>query len=409
MCCSVYTSDMMVGRRYVLQLDPEQERQALQIASACRAVWNTGLEQRRALLRGGASIGYAEQCRQLAEAKQDPCCSWLRDAPSHCLQQALRDLATACADHGTWRVAWRSKARARPSFRFPYPPHIRVRRLSKRWAEVRLPKLGLLRFRWTRPLGGEIRNATVLQEGGKWYVSFAVDDGRNVAPPNGKPAVGVDRGVKVAVATSDGWMRDRSFVTPGEAKRLKRLQQQVARRCRGSKRRAAAKTKLAQLHARIRNRRNDFNAWTADRLTRDHGLVAFEDLKICNMTASSRGTAGKPGEGVRRKAGLNRRILDKGWGDLLRRVEYKALVNGSRILRVPAAYTSQTCSVCGHCSPENRKSQAVFRCVACGHQDHADVNAGKIILGAGLALSGCGDFAVGRSMKRQPPRKEQVR
>lgn len=400
---------MKWGRRYLLQLSPEQKHRAEEIAGACRAVWNTGLEQRRDYRRHGLILGYAEQCRQLAEAKRDPYCAWLAEAPAHCLQQALRDLDRACRTHGAQKVRWRSKTRSKPSFRFPYAPHVRVRRVAGRWGEVRLPKLGDLRFRWTRPLGGTILNATVRREGADWFVSFIVEDGLPEAPHNGRPAVGVDRGVKVAIATSDGELRDRSFIAPGEAERLKRLQRRLSRSARGSARRAAVKTKLARLHARVRNRRNDFNAWSAHRLTRDHGLVVFEDLRIGNLTSSAGGTVEKPGRRVRQKAGLNRSILDKGWGDLLRRAEYKAAVNGSRIVRVPPAYTSQTCSRCGHVDPKSRESQADFRCTACGHREHADVNAGKIILAAGLAVSGRGDLAEGLSVKRQPPRKEAAR
>ena len=104
----------------------------------------------------------------------------------------------------------------------------------------------------------------------------------------------------------------------------------------------------------------------------------------------------------RARAGLNRSILANGWGELVRRLQDKA---PGRVERVNPAYTSQTCSVCGHCSPANRESQAVFRCVACGHQDNADVNAAKNILAAGLAVTGREDLAVGRSVKRQPPER----
>src|SRR5690606_10932092 len=121
----------------------------------------------------------------------------------------------------------------------------------------------------------------------------------------------------------------------------------------------------------------DFLAWTANRLTRDHGLGVVEDLRTKNMTASAKGTVEQPGQNVRQKAGLNRAILAKGWGKLLTALEHKARYNGSRILRVPPAFTSQTCHACGHCAPDNRESQAVFRCRACGHQDNADVNAAK--------------------------------
>src|SRR5690606_8404776 len=205
---------------------------------------------------------------------------------------------------------------------------------------------------------------------------------------------------------SSGWMRDREFITPGEAVRLKRLQQQLARQQKGSNRRRATRAKLAKLNARVRARRTDFLARTANRLTHDHGLVVVEDLNIRNMTASAKGTLAAPGRNVAAKAGLNRAILAKGWGKLLTTLEHKARYNGSQILRVPPAFTSQTCHACGHFAPDNRKSQAVFRCRASGHQYTADVTAAKNLLAAGPAVPGCGGLAIRRSVKRQPPKAE---
>lgn len=398
---------MLSGCRFRLALTPGQVAYAEAVGSTCRSVWNTGLEQRRIYRHRGAFIGYVEQCRQLVEAKVD--FPWLAEAPSHALQQTLRDLDQACRQHGTWNVHWRSKTRTAPSFRFPDSRYITVERLNRRWGRVSLQRFGWVRFRWTRPLGGTIRNATVLSDGGRWYVSFCVEDGVVEVEPNGKPPVGVDRGVAVAVATSDGKLRDRQFATPGERRRIARLQQRLARsrrvhgRNRRSRRRDAVRAELGRLHARIRHRRADFASRTAGRLTRDHGLVVVENLRIKNMTASAAGTAEQPGRNVRQKAGLNRAILDKGWGGFLLALEHKARYNGSQIVKVNPAYTSQTCHACKHVAPESRESQAVFRCVACGHEDHADVNAAKNILAAGLAVTGRGDLANRRSTKRQPP------
>ncbi|GAA2532070.1 hypothetical protein GCM10010201_34430 [Pilimelia columellifera subsp. columellifera] len=187
---------MLTGRRGLLALTVEQTDQAGQFGGICRAVWNTGLEQRRQYRRRGAWINYVEQARQMAEAKKDPDCAWLADAPSHILQQTLRDLD---------------------------------QRLNRRWGQVRLPKLGWVRFRWTRPLGGMIRNATVSRDGGRWHISFCVEDGVTEVALNGKPATGVDRGVAVAVAVSDGAKYDRQFITDGERRRIRRLQQRLAR------------------------------------------------------------------------------------------------------------------------------------------------------------------------------------
>lgn len=395
---------MLTGRRYLLALTPGQAEYAERVSGICRAVWNTGLEQRREYRRRGAYINYVQQAREMAAAKKEPGLEWLAEAPSHVLQQTLRDLEKACKTHGTRKVRWRSKGRSAPTFRFPDPKHLAVRRVSKRWGVVRLPKFGDVRFRWTRALGGELRNATVLREGGRWYVSFCVEDGIVEVEPNGLPPVGADRGVKAAVATSDGWMRDRTFIRPGEAKRLRRLQQKLARqKNRRSHRRKSTRAKITILNAHVRARRNDFLAWTATRLTTDHGLVAIEDLRVKSMTATAKGTVETPGRNVRQKAGLNRAILNKGWGGLLTALEHKARYNGSRVVRVPAAYTSRTCNACTHVAKESRESQAVFRCVACGHQDNADVNAAKNILAAGLAVTGRGDLAGRRSVKRQPP------
>lgn len=393
---------MLTGRRYLLALTQPQVAYAEQVGGACRAVWNVGLEQRREYRRRGAWISYNEQARQMAEAKQDPYCAWLAEVPSQALQQTLLDLDRACREHGTWKVRWRSRSRTAPSFRFPDHKHMAVKRISKRWAVVRLPKFGWVKFRWTRHPRA-IRNATVSRDGGRWYISFCVEDGVVQLAPNGLPPVGVDRGVKVAVATSDGRMLDRAFTTLGEARRIKRLQQQLARqKNKRSNRRQATKAKLSVLHARIRNRRTDFAAQTATDLTRNHGLIVVEDLRVKSMTASGRGTVAEPGRRVRQKAGLNRAILAKGWGGILVKLQHSARYHGSSVVKVNPAYTSQTCNACGHAARENRESQAVFRCVACGHQANADVNAAKNILAAGLAVTGRGDFAVGRSLKRQP-------
>ncbi|MEV4533729.1 transposase [Asanoa sp. NPDC049518] len=351
----------------------------------------------------------------MADAKKDPACEWLREAPSHTLQQTLRDLDRACRTHGTWKVRWRSKTRSAPSFRFPDPSHMRVRRINRRWGQVRLPKLGPVRFRWSRPLGGTIRNATVSREGGRWYISFCVEDGAAEVAPNGKPPVGVDLGVVIAVATSDGETFNRVFATPDEMARLQRLQQRLSRSLRScgrntrSKRRESVRGQLARLNARIRARRIDFAAQSAVRLVRSHGMVTVEALRIQQMTTSAKGSPEQPGRNVRQKAGLNRAILAKGWGGFLLRLEHAARQHGATVVKVNPAFTSQTCNACKHVARESRDSQALFLCVACGHRAHADVNAAKNVLAAGLAVTGRGDLGDSRSAKRQPSERLAAR
>jgi transposase len=400
---------MLVGRRYRLDLGPEQADYAARVASICRAVWNAALEQRRAAAkqRHSQPPSYASQCRELAEAKHTE--AWLVEAPSHCLQQTLRDLGQLCAQHGVWRVHWRSKRRWMPAFRFPDPTHIgTVRRLGRNAGEVRLPKLGTVRFRWSRPLNGTIRNVTIQHDRYHWFIAFCVDDGQVERRPNELPPVGVDRGVVVPVATSDGECFSGLGMRPRRQRRLAHLQRRLARQQMGSNRRRRTVRAIGRLYEHVRDGRLDFCHQTSHALTTTHGLIVIEDLHVRAMTTSASGTVEQPGTRVRQKAGLNRSVLDKAWGQLCTTLEWHGRKTGCSIMAVPAAFTSQTCSICGHCAGESRKSQADFHRIACGYQMNADVNAARVILAAGLAASGRGGFRVAGPVKRQPPAQDMA-
>jgi putative transposase len=382
---------VLSGRRYRLDLTEEQSGFAERIGGACRSVWNTALEQRRTYRSRGRFIGYHEQARQLVEAKQD--FGWLGEVPGHCLQQTLIDLDQACARHGTWKVRWKSKARNAPSFRFPEGGKITVERLNRRWARAKLPRLGWVRFRLTRPLGGKVKNATVSRDGRHWYVSFLVDDGLTTPERHADPgsAVGVDRGVVKVVTRSDGCFHHQVFAREREVEHARKLQRDVARTMRGSARRRRAVARVADLARKIRNRRQDFAARTAHVLAADFELIVFEALAVTNMTAGvePRPDPGRPGvflpSGAVSKSGLNRAILDKGWHRIELATRSRARHTGTHVITVNPAYTSQRCNVCTVVDRKSRESQAVFRCTSCGHIEHADVNAAKNILTAGRA------------------------
>lgn len=393
---------MLAGRRYKLQLTDEQVELCAEFGNVCRAVWNTALDQRRQYRRRGEWMNYAPQCAELADAKTEH--EWLKAAPGHVLQQTLKDLDRACREHGTFRVKWRSKARWSPSFRFPEGGKIAVERLNKRWGRAKLPKLGWVRFRWTRELGGTVRSATVSRDGSAWFVSFLVDDDQQTPEQHPMPStgVGIDRGVAAAVATSDGVLLDREFRTPGEAERYRRLQHKLARQQRGSANRRRTLEAMRRIKRRERDRRTDFCAQTAATLAEENALVAVEDLRTGNMTRTAKGTVAEPGRNVKQKSGLNRAVLDKGWHKLQLALESAARYTGSTVVKVPAPYTSQTCSECRSVDPASRESQARFRCTRCGHTGHADVNAAKNVLAAGRAVTACGDLGTGRSAKQEP-------
>ncbi|WP_329092183.1 MULTISPECIES: RNA-guided endonuclease InsQ/TnpB family protein [unclassified Streptosporangium] len=382
---------MLTGRKYRLDLTPEQGEFAERVGGACRSVWNTALEQRRLYRRRGGWIGYHDQARQVAEAKAD--FPWLAEVPGHCLQQALIDLDAACAKHGTWKVRWKSKVANPPSFRFPEGGKIAVERLNRRWARVRLPKLGWVRVRITRPLGGKVKNATVSRDGEHWYISFLVEDGVTAPERHAGPgsAVGIDRGVVKVATRSDGRFHHRVFARDREVEHVKKLQRDFARTTKGSVRRKRAAARVADMVRTVRRRREDFAAKTAHTLATGFEMVVFEALKTKNMTAGvePRPDPERPGaflpNGAAAKAGLNRSILDKGWYRIELATRSRARYTGTHVITVNPAYTSQTCNVCTVVDRKSRESQAVFRCTSCGHTEHADVNAAKNVLTAGRA------------------------
>jgi putative transposase len=182
--------------------------------------------------------------------------------------------------------------------------------------------------------------------------------------------------------------------TPSEEKRLRWLQRQASRRLKGSKRRRRAIEAVARLRRHLANRRRDAAHKLSTRLATAHDEIVIEDLKVRRMTASASGTIEEPGRNVRRKSGLNRRLLAQGLSDFRKMLSYKCERSGARLVAVDPAFTSQTCSQCKYCAPGNRKSQAVFQCAACGYQTNADLNAALNILAAGQAVTAQGGSRV---------------
>jgi putative transposase len=203
----------------------------------------------------------------------------------------------------------------------------------------------------------------------------------------------------VSAALSTGELLHAPSLTPRESKRLKVLQQRLARAQRGSNRSARTKRAIATLKARERDRRKDWVEKATTDIARRFDTIRIEALDVRAMTRSARGTVEQPGVRVAQKRGLNRGIRRGGWGLLATRLQHKAF---GRVEQVSAAYTSQRCSVCGHIAPENRKSQAVFECETCtAGPCHADVNAARNIA-AGRAVTARGDLGASRSANREP-------
>jgi putative transposase len=367
-----------------------------------RYVWNLAVEQRQHWRPGRASApGYLEQCRQLTAARAEH--DWLRAGSHTVQQQALRDFAQAVVaffDRGNpaGRPSWR-KAGRNEGFRIVgRGSHWEVRRLSRKIGEVQVPKAGWVRFRWSRavPAGAKSYRVT-LDRAGRWHVAFTAIPAPIPAPGNGR-TVGIDRGVTVSAALSIGDRLRVPGLTWREQARLRRLERKLARAKRGSVRRGQVRLGIARLRARERDRRKDWAEQRSTEIVRRFDLIKVEDLRIKNMTRSAKGTREAPGRRVRQKAGLNRGILQSGWGLLVSRLEQKA---PGRVEKVSPAFTSQRCSACGHVDAKSRKSQARFVCTACGYACHADVNAARNIA-AGHAVTARGGFRGAGPANREP-------
>lgn len=221
-------------------------------------------------------------------------------------------------------------------------------------------------------------------------------------PPTGE-AVALDLGVARMATLSDGRVFPALNVLRRRQVRLTRLQRALARKTKGSHNRAKARAKIAKLHWHVAAARRDHLHKISTELSKNHAKIVLEDLTVRAMTGSARGTVEEPGRNVRQKAGLNRSILEQGWGEFRRQLEYKTKWRGGELILVPAAHTSQTCPnpECRHVAAENRPSQAHFACVACGHTGHADDVAATNILRAGLARSACGGAALAAPVKQE--------
>jgi putative transposase len=364
-----------------------------------RFVWNLAVEQQSWWRPGrGRAPGYLEQCRQLTEARAQY--EWLRVGNNMVQQQALRDFAQAMANFfaGTHRrPTWR-KAGLDEGFRIVALKPRHVRRLSRKTGEVWVPKIGWVRFRWSRAIPAAAKSYRItLDRAGRWHIAFAVIPHPIPAPGMGE-VVGVDRGVAASAALSTGELLHVPRLSLRRQRRLRRLQRRLARAMRGSNRRARVKLAIARLKTRDADLRKDWVEKTSTDLACRFDMIRVEDIRIKNMTRSARGTIAEPGRSVRQKGGLNREIMRSGWGLLVRRLQDKA---PGRVEKIDPAFTSQRCSACGHIAAESRKSQALFACVACGCTLNADVNAAKNIA-AGHAVTARGGDGVTRPVNREP-------
>ncbi|EFN4639773.1 IS200/IS605 family element transposase accessory protein TnpB [Escherichia coli] len=388
---------------FKFQLRPggQQECEMRRFAGACRFVFNRALaRQNENHEAGNKYIPYGKMASWLVEWKNATETQWLKDAPSQALQQSLKDLERAYKNFFQKRAAFPRFKKRGQNDAFRYPQGVKLDQENSR---IFLPKLGWMRYRNSRQVTGVVKNVTVSQSCGKWHISIQTESEVSTPVHPSASMVGLDAGVAKLATLSDGTVFEPVNSFQKKQKKLARLQRQLSRKVKFSNNWQKQKRKIQRLHSRIANIRRDYLHKVTTTVSKNHAMIVIEDLKVSNMSKSAAGTVSQPGRNVRAKSGLNRSILDQGWYEMRRQLEYKQLWRGGQVLAVPPAYTSQRCACCGHTAKENRLSQSKFRCQVCGYTANADVNGARNILAAGHAVLACGEMVQsGRPLKQEP-------
>ena len=375
--------------KFQLKTNLSQARQMRSFAGACRFVFNQALALQKAKYEAGnKKLSYADLCAELLTLKSSN--PWLGESPSQTLQQSLKDLERSYTNFFAKRADFPRFKKKGLSSSFRFPQGCKLDQANNR---IFLPKLGWMHYRNSREALGEVKNVTVSHSCGHWYISIQTErEVSDVIHPS-TSAIGVDMGIAQFATLSNGHVFAAVNSFKQKQKQLARYQRAFSRKVKFSQNWKKQKSKIGKLHQTIANIRKDYLHKTTTIISQNHAMIVIEDLQVKNMSKSASGNLNKPGRHVKAKSGLNRSILDQGWFEFRRQIEYKQVWRGGHVLAVPPQYTSQRCSCCGTVSKENRQSQAKFACIACGYQANADVNAAMNILAAGHAVLACGEIA----------------
>lgn len=362
---------MLIRKAFKFELMPNgvQARKMKQFCGCSRFVFNKALAYQNEQYEADKSFkfSYAKMTALLPEWKRE--LVWLKDCHSQVLQSSLKDLESSFKNFFAKRADFPKfkKKGTKESFRFPQGC-----KLEQHNNRIWLPKIGWVRYRNSRNVSGSLKNVTISQKCGKWYVSIQTELEQEIPAPKGGE-IGIDMGVVRFATLSDG-----TFFEPVNAFRmlkgkLAKLQKQFKHKTKFSKNWQKLKAKISKLHHKIANIRKNHLHQISSTISKNHAIVYVEDLKVANMSKSAKGNAEQHGKNVKQKSGLNRAILDQSWFEFRRQLDYKLFWRGGHLIAVPPQNTSRCCPACGHTTKDNRQTQSQFECVECGYQNNADV------------------------------------
>ncbi|MCX4823806.1 transposase [Streptomyces sp. NBC_01142] len=385
------------GHRARLALTPAQIRLVDDQAHAARTMWNLLHDWWKMLPREQRSLAAADAAIRQARKEID----WLAVLPAQAAQAVLKTYLQAwknCWDGRADEPNFKARFRTVMSVDIPQGRDLNITRVHRRWGMVNIPKAGRVRFRWTKdlPVGkradadNRITGARLVKDALGWHIAFRVQTLQSKPEPHPGPEVGIDVGVTVPLALSDGKTYDHGeWLTEKEQAELLRLEQRAAHRKtfrkRGekpSRRLRATYDQIQALRARAKRRHLEWQHQTTTDIAKKYGAVVVEALSITNMVKSAKGAIDRPGKNVAQKSGLNRSISQEAWGRTVELLTYKAARHGGAVHKVPAPGTSQRCSACGFTTPGSRECQATFVCKNpdCGWYGNADHNAARNVL-----------------------------
>jgi len=378
--------------KFRLNMKPELEEKFFQFAGCCRFVWNKALSLNLERLKNKQAIMYYFELDFWSKLwKRSEDYGFLKSCHSQILQQTLKSLELAFKDcfdkkQPLKRLPKFKRRGAHNSFRYPQGFKINGN-------NIYLPKLGWLSFRQSQKIIGQAKNVTVSYSRGHWFISIQVEQIVEQPTHQKKSLIGIDLGVARFATCSDGKVIEAKHYFKRLSRKLKIAQRSLSRKKKFSNNWHKQRECIQKLHGRIANARQDYLHWNSNRLSKNHAMIVMENLKIANMTKSAKGTQDEPGTHVKAKSGLNRAILDQGWGEFKRQLQYKLEWLGGELLLVDPKYTSQTCPSCGHRDKKNRQTQSHFHCVDCGYEENADLVGAINVSRAGHAHLASGDIA----------------
>ena len=373
---------LKVRKAYKVQLKTNNniENKLVRYCGSSRFLWNKSLAMNlERLEKRQAILWYNELAYWLTVWKRSEEYGFLKECPSQVLQQKLKDLERAfkdCFDKSQplKRTPVFKKRGLNDGIRFPQGFKIDKRRIF-------LPKIGWVGFHRSCEITGTVKNITITTRGGKWYASIQVEQMIEIGKHPSVSEIGIDAGIQCFAAFSDGTLVEGVNSFRKHEERLAVEQRKLSRKKKRSENWKKQKRKISKLHHTIANVRSDFLHKLSTDISENQAKVYVEGLQIKNMSASAKGSIEEPGRNVKAKSGLNKSILDQGWFEFRRQLDYKLAWKGGMLVEVNPRHTSQTCSCCGHMEKENRLTQAVFKCQGCGHKENADVNRSVAELG----------------------------